>query len=155
MARLHRRKTVKTRRLPCKLTDQERQFKGDQLVQKMHAMEEAEDLFEVIRDSHKTRIKEFEKEISVLSRVIRERSEERDVEVTEDKDYESKTAKTIRLDTGDVVDSRPLSPQELQRPIPFNPSLPMDTPAQENSETTEEKPRRGRKRHQEKVAVGE
>ncbi len=144
---------MKTRRLPCKLTDQERQFKGDQLVQKMHAMEEAEDLFEVIRDSHKTRMKEFEKEISVLSRVIRERSEERDVEITENKDYESKTAQTVRLDTGEVVDTRPLTPQELQRPLSFTPSLPMETPAQETGEVAQAKPRRSRK--SEKVAVGE
>lgn len=105
---------MNTRMLECPL-DQ------DQLLQRGKALSECLQMIEGIEDEKKqtnNRLKERMGKIEITARLlaseIRTRHERRAVEISTVKDWLRKCEETIRLDTGEVIDTRALTPQELQ-----------------------------------------
>jgi len=55
--------------------------------------------------------------LSVLGRTVREKRETRAVEVLEHLNHEAQTVDTVRTDTGEIIESRRMTPDELQTSI--------------------------------------
>ena len=80
---------------------------------------EKRDLIEVeykgVRADYRKRLKDASGVINNLAHKIDTGTEDLEVECTITKDYEHNTFKCIRLDTGEVVEERALTAEELQR----------------------------------------
>jgi hypothetical protein len=68
-------------------------------------------------DGYKNRIGGLEEQCSELFRSIRSGRAELELDVYERRDYERRVVETVRVDCGDVVDSRAMRPTEFQRPL--------------------------------------
>ncbi len=108
---------MKTERLSCKLTDTEIRERGEQLADLRKQIAEVEATKKNTAENFKSQIITLVTRADDVTEEINTKSEVRDVEVTEEKDYDKKQAYTIRLDTGESVRTRALTPQELQRPL--------------------------------------
>lgn len=101
--------------LPVSLTDEEVRLKGAalaELVGKKSALQATK------RHTTKTlsdEIKEIEEKADELSFEVRQRKEYRQVECREFLHIQEKIARLRRLDTMEVVRTRPLNPGEMQR----------------------------------------
>lgn len=102
------------RKLPVKLTEDERRTKTDQLVAKIQVRDGLEEDAKGAAADFKSRIKSCDTEIDQLSREIREWKETRDVECFEAVRHDRGVMELIRRDTLDVVEHRPLTRDELQ-----------------------------------------
>lgn len=54
-----------------------------------------------------------------LTKQLNSKQEWRDVQIEERKDWVSQEVITYRLDTGEEIDRRPMTPRETQRPLPM------------------------------------
>lgn len=108
-----------TRKLPVKLTNEEVRLRGKRLAALQAEIASLETKKKAAADDFKSQIGERETEMSRLTREINEERELRDVQVTEEKNWELGEVHLIRLDTGEVVEIRPMTPQELKRPSLF------------------------------------
>jgi hypothetical protein len=68
-------------------------------------------------DRFKERIEECDEAVLKLSREVRTRLEERPIECTESPRYGEMMVDLIRMDTGEVVSSRPMHPSERQQAL--------------------------------------
>jgi len=109
-----------TRRLPVKLNREEVRLKGKRLAILEAEIESLEGEKKAVVDDFKSKIEGRKAEIQSLSRQVNEEQEYRQVEVVERKDWDELTVDTVRTDTGDIIESRPMTTSERQRPIPFN-----------------------------------
>lgn len=113
MAKKHEMRKA-TRNLPCALTPTEMDQRRDRLAmlhqEKDQLEQEKSDAAKAFNDKLKT----METEMSQLAREIREKAEYRDIEVKWVRDFNQKTKDLIRADTGEVVDSEALGPDEMQ-----------------------------------------
>ena len=103
-----------TKRLPVQLTPEEKQERGEQLAASVEQTA-------ALREEKKASTAEITSKIKLsteitrkLSRIIASGTEDRDVECDATKDFERKTVTTYRSDTGEQVDQRPMSAEELQ-----------------------------------------
>lgn len=105
--------------LPVKLTNDELRERGERLAGLLEeiATEEAEK--KAANDMAKDVIERLETKAYMLARVIRSRQEDREVQVDEVEDLEAKEFRTVRIDTGETVHRRRMTPEELQRPLPI------------------------------------
>lgn len=108
-----------TRRLPVKLTFEEVRLRGKRMATLESEVEALEDEKKAITGDFKSKIDGRRAEILALTRQINEEQEYRQVEVVERKDWDELVIDTVRTDTGDILESRPMTPSERQRPIPF------------------------------------
>lgn len=108
---------METRRLPVELTNAEKLLRGEQLA-RLHA--EADDV-EATRKAQQTsakgKLEALEAQARDLANVIRTGREYRDIEVRERRNDTALAMELYRLDTGEVVETRPLRPDELQTTI--------------------------------------
>lgn len=111
---------MKTERLSCKLTDTEMKERGILLADLRKQIREVEAAKKTAAENFKSQITDLVKRADDVTHEINTKSELRDVEVTEEKRFDLKQAHTIRLDTGETVRTRALTPQELQRPLLFD-----------------------------------
>ena len=102
------------RNLPCKLTDEEVQAKGEELAKAFKEIEAEEEHQKSVRASMKAKLDSMNLAASTLSTQITERLECREVEVEFVLDDESQLVKTVRIDTGEVIDVRQATQDELQ-----------------------------------------
>ena len=112
-----------TRKLPVQLNDEEIADRGRAVAK---AVEERAALQEAKKEADADingKIKEQGGIIRTLSRVIATGTEEREIEVEVKKDNESRTVSVIREDTGEVVETRPMTAEELQQNL-FPPRAP-------------------------------
>lgn len=109
-----------TRKLPVKLTKEEIRLKGKRLATLEAEVETLEDEKKAKADDFKSKINARRTEILGLTREINEEREYRQVEVAEQKDYDLMEVQIVRKDTLEVVEARPMTPQERNRPLPFN-----------------------------------
>lgn len=105
---------MNTRMLECPLD-------RDQLLQRGQALSECLQMIKGIKDEKKQMNNQFKKRMEkieitarLLASEIRTQHERRAVEISTVKDYMRKCEETIRLDTGEVIDTRALTLQELQ-----------------------------------------
>jgi hypothetical protein len=111
--------STKTRSLACDLTPAELQDKCSQLSAKLSEIDEAKTRLSYETKRMKEALDEIQGQASALAREIRTKSEQRDVEIAEERDMDKKTLKTIRIDTGAIIGERPLMPIELQHELPL------------------------------------
>jgi hypothetical protein len=107
-----------TRQLPVKLTEAEWVKRCEMLAgtieeRKSLLMERANLVAEIRR-----KLAENEVTIEDLSTAVHARAEVQTVVIEERKNFRSRKLETIRTDTGEVIEMRPLKPHELQGELP-------------------------------------
>ena len=103
---------MQTRSLKCVLTPKQLEERGAALAEKVHALSALEADKRGSAATYKQQIEELEDEMAGLAREVSERAEYRQVEVTQERADGVET--TIRQDTGEVVKTRVLRPDEMQ-----------------------------------------
>lgn len=115
MAKKKEEKVI-TRRLPCDLTVNETLQKGEQLSHCDLRVEELESQMEIVKSDMKCLKDEVSSERAKqrkLAHEIQSQSEERPVECSKHWDYDAKRIGIVRMDTGEVVEVRPMSSGEI------------------------------------------
>jgi len=108
-------KTFKhTQRLKCLLTDAELLEKGEELARTLDEVVSLEDEKKAITEQFKSKITELESRSSVLRSPVRNKYDFRPVDCIQTMDNNEGTSKTVRLDTGDIVEERKLTYDERQ-----------------------------------------
>jgi hypothetical protein len=118
--------TMITRKLPVKLTREEIHHRGKRLAVLEAEITDLEFEKKEAAGNFKSLIEGRKTEVGRRTREINEEQEYRQVEIIEQKDWDTREVLTIRKDTGEVVEARPMTPEERQRPIPFNTPRPAD-----------------------------
>jgi len=112
---------VSTRRLPCKLCDDELRQKGDELAVTCQEISNEEQNQKQIKDQLKLKMSELESRQGSLALIISRREEYRDVEVEveflETGDNAGQVRET-RKDTGEILVTRPPTDYERQPTLP-------------------------------------
>lgn len=106
---------MQTKRLPVALTDEEIRLRGVQMAGLENQYEEASGEAKQTAKSYKDTLEGLRLSILKLSDQIASGKEYRDVQVEERKDWDTQEVLTLRCDTFEVVDRRPMTPNELQR----------------------------------------
>lgn len=100
--------------LACVMTDDEKRLKGSELavsVEELAALDvEKKDFAEKL----KARVSHVEKRITKLAHEVKTGKEVRPVECAEYQRYATRMVDLVRLDTGEIVFSRPMRPDEFQ-----------------------------------------
>ena len=110
---------MNTMNLPVRLTTDELLMRSDELAKKIRERDEAERAMKSAQATAKRKIDVLELEITRLAEVVRDRQEDRPVEVTEVKNWLRLTMDTVRIDTGELVGSRSMSAYERNEALPF------------------------------------
>jgi hypothetical protein len=105
--------------LPCKLTDEERLDRMEQLEAAMQHADEIEAARKLASDGAKARHKLQMERVRELRETLRTKTEERNVEQCERFDLRRCTAQVVRTDTGEIVSERALRQHELQPELPL------------------------------------
>jgi len=105
--------------LPCKLTDTELRERGGKLARLLQQADELQAELNAAKAEFKARYELLQKTASEIATEIRSGHAMRAVNCVDLEDFSEKTVKLIRSDTGEVVETRAMTPDELQRPIPF------------------------------------
>lgn len=101
-------------KLPVQLSDEEVRLRGEELAAKRKEWEAVKAEAKAAAQAAKSQLDELDTDISELARVVRARTEWRDVEVIEQRDFDRGLVETIRTDTGEVVRSRAMTGGERQ-----------------------------------------
>lgn len=107
----------KTRNLLCKLTKRDKRLKGEQVSRNFEQIETLEGEIERLSDDLKAlkgKVAGLHLDNRRFMRAVREGREWRDVECREVPNFAKLTIETIRADTHEVLESRPMSPKERQ-----------------------------------------
>jgi hypothetical protein len=112
---------METRHLPVELTEAELNQRRDILagLVRDHTHTEVEKKEAATR--HANKLKEIQKSMAITAKEIRNKAEDREVPVTRVKNFTLGVEEIRRVDTGEIVDSRALGPDEKQVPM-FNAS---------------------------------
>jgi hypothetical protein len=105
---------METRHLPCALTRSEVEERADKLARLVKDRDAIDAERKQVARDYKTRMDDLSKEIGQLSEQVRSKREWRDVECTKERNEERGTVDFVRVDTGEVVESRALHPDERQ-----------------------------------------
>ena len=122
------------KKLPVKLTDQEKIDKGLRVVE---LLDEIDDVKEEAKDAAaeaRDKIKDIQKRLDEHRKHLRAGTEPREVECIDQQDWSRKRVVTIRLDTGEIVTERALKPSELQTEIDDPEARELYSPGQGPSE---------------------
>lgn len=102
------------RTLPVKLAPDEVAQRAEELARELHDQAVAE---EAAASTKKKLAKDLEKRrerVARLGRIVHTRREDRQIDCHEEHSALDGTARTVRDDTGEVVDTRPLTAEELR-----------------------------------------
>lgn len=105
---------LEERSLTVKLTTEEQLQRGNELAAKIEEMQNIEMSAEEARGNFKAELKRVEGEISRLKRTVLDGKEQRTVRCEWQLNFDHGIAELIRLDTFEVVQSRPLTDEERQ-----------------------------------------
>jgi len=105
---------VITRNLPVELTKDEVRMRGESLARKHAEWDAVESARKAAMTHAKSEEEKLEAEMKLLAEAIRTGKEYRDVEVREMRNDMALSMDTVRQDTGEVIEQRPLGPEELQ-----------------------------------------
>jgi hypothetical protein len=108
-----------TQWLPVKLTDDEVAERADALARTLRELATADMNHKLAASKHRKQVKTLRDEIAELGREVESRKTERDVEVDDVPDYDCGVMERIRLDTGELVASRVMTPEERQQGLRF------------------------------------
>jgi ERCC4-type nuclease len=110
---------MKTEYLRCDLTEDEVTSKSGELALLHGEAERMQAEFDDLKKVRSARIKTVVTRQAVLAKQVREKAEYRNVEVEDTPNFTEKVMETVRSDTGEIVRTRKLSEEELQRPLPI------------------------------------
>ncbi len=102
------------RELPCKLTNAELRQVGDQLAMTVQEIAREEDRQKSVRDEMKAKLTELQSRQTTLALKVSRREEYRNIEVMVSITDAGELVQEIRLDTNDIIRSRPASAEERQ-----------------------------------------
>jgi hypothetical protein len=115
---------VRTQLLPVKLTEVELALKAQELATAEAGLGTAEMaatayLEEVKAEKGRlqSEVEKARRAVRCLARIVRERAEEREVPIVEQSDFEAGAVNTVRTDTGEIVATRGMTPEERQRSL--------------------------------------
>ena len=115
---------VRTMSLPVKLNPAELSLRAQELASAEHVMGDAEQRLDQFVEAAKgtkkgieTEIADARGEVRRLARVVRDRSEERQVPIMEEPDYEAGAVNTYRTDSNEIVATRGMTAEERQRSL--------------------------------------
>lgn len=106
---------VETRTLPVTSTDSELLERGDQLARAHQAVTDEEARQKTEKERMKDALGELEGAVRRLARVVRDKTEPRDVECRIVHDYAANSVQVVRTDTGEVVSARHDRPRAADR----------------------------------------
>lgn len=112
-----------TRSLPCRLTDSELLTKADELSVVVQEVSAEEDRQTDVKAQMKAKLTELDARKTRLAITIGRKEEYRDVRCEVQADAQAGTVTVIRMDTGEALETRPMTEDERQR------ALPLETPA--------------------------
>lgn len=117
-------KPMQTRALPVPLTAEELHLKSQEMATAERVLAEAEAEEAAQATAWAARKKSLEKstadaraKLAVIGRVVREKREFRAIEIVESPNNDAKTVDTVRVDTGEVIETRGMNQSELQRSL--------------------------------------
>ena len=106
--------TIETRTLDIKLTKQEILERSRSQADLVRKIEDVEAKKSEMTKTLGAKVKELTGELQAVAREVRAGVRYAEVEVTRTKDMERAVEETIRVDTGEIINTRPLTPAELQ-----------------------------------------
>jgi sulfate adenylyltransferase subunit 1 (EFTu-like GTPase family) len=101
-------------KLPCELTRDEKLMKADQMAEHLKTRAEVELEASSVAGTFKRQLKELDRAIGDRAEEIRSGVEYRPVECAMRDRFRDNQVDTVRLDTGEIVRSRPMTIQERQ-----------------------------------------
>jgi len=110
----HKALTI-TRHLQCPLTPAEKFEKHEQLVQTLNDLERLEENFAMLKEQHKANVKSRQCSIKELSHDLGAGFVMRPIACEQVPDLPTNRMLTKRLDTGEQIDERALTVDELKR----------------------------------------
>lgn len=113
-----------SRSLRCKLTNKERLSKGEELAGENDKIAQHEAEKSQAGQYHGSQIKAAWARIHILAKEIGTGETYRDVECETRLDYDNHRAVTVRLDTQEEIEVRPLNEAERQQPLPLEDGTP-------------------------------
>lgn len=108
------------RLLKCTLTADEVAEQAQVLAREIAALNETEKQLDAIKSEFKAKTGKSEAIIQSASRLVRDKSEHRSVECEASYDYDDLTVKITRIDTGEIVEDRPMTYGERQMSMDFD-----------------------------------
>lgn len=115
-----------TRSLPVILTQDEFDARAAHLASSIVELDSVDSEIEAVKEARKSQLAGLAekrerqmKEVRRLTRIVEKRAEDRDVECEQRIDLERKLIEIVRLDTGEVVDTRGMTPFDMQQILDF------------------------------------
>lgn len=102
------------RKLPVTLTEEERLARGMRAAELGAEYAEVEEAKKAAARDLGQKLKTLRAEMDELHEAVRTGREQQDVQVDHHRNEERKSIETIRLDTGEIIDSRPMTVEERQ-----------------------------------------
>jgi hypothetical protein len=102
-----------TRKVPYRLTEEERLLRSDELAIATREMYEAEAHRKAVAKELKGKVDELQEKVKELSAIVEEKTELRPTECQWARDDGRKTMVLLRVDTGEVIETRPMTEDEL------------------------------------------
>lgn len=106
-----------TELLPVDLTEAEWAQRAEEMAKVYGQIEETDEKIATAKAAHKERRKVLDEQFTELARQVRTRKEERMVECEERANWDDGRMETWRLDTGEMLRARDMTPQERQRTL--------------------------------------
>lgn len=123
------------RDLPFQLTPEELTLRELVIGEKMEARRQLEEERLVVLADFKKRREGLDKEIADIGRTLQTGTELREVDCETVIDETAVRAETVRKDTGEIIDFRPLTPDERQREMFRRNSVKGEKPAEDGKAT--------------------
>jgi len=105
---------METRNLPVQLSKDEIRLRGEELARKHAEYDDVESARKASQQESKGKLERIEAESRELANTIRTGREYREIEVREVKNVDNLSMDLVRVDTGEIIESRPLRADELQ-----------------------------------------
>jgi hypothetical protein len=108
---------MEKRKLPVKLTEDEVTQLGRAMADLLAKRGGVEDEKKTAKSEFKNRLDQIDEKLEQVGASVRTGHEEREIDCDWVKDFARKTADLVRSDTGEVVETRPLSAAEMQESL--------------------------------------
>lgn len=100
--------------LPVRLSDNEIKLRGEKLADLLREIGVLDEEKKLESKKYSDKIKEKEIEANEVADAIRSGQEDRDVEIERRPDYTKEVVEVIRLDTGEIIASEPMTDEDRQ-----------------------------------------
>jgi hypothetical protein len=107
-----------TRMLKCKLTEEEWNERANLLAEEHQRGQRLDAEHKLVAKLHNQRMGVVKDNVERLSSALRLREEERMVQCEDRRDEDKLLIDTVRLDTGEVIGTRPMTAEERQVALP-------------------------------------